>query len=84
MSKKQHVKTGKQWSSNQRKVEALNPCERFKKVTPFEAVVDARQMADIQNAVKNQAKIALEQEAEVEASIKESEKSGKIKKSNPK
>jgi len=78
--KKQHVKTGKQWSANQRKVEALNPCVRYKKVIPFEAMVDHQQMQDIEKAIKNQAKIALEQEAVAEAELKPK----RIRKNNPK
>lgn len=78
MSKKTHVKTGKQWSANQRKVEALNPCVRYARVNGFAAVAEHQQTQDIQNAVKAQAKIALEQEAENTAKAK------RIRKTNPK
>lgn len=74
-----HKKTGKQWSSNQRKVEALNPTMRYKRTTAFESVIKPQQMKDIEDSIKAQVKIAKKQEAD--ANI---EKPKRIRKNNPK
>jgi len=59
-----HKKTPKQWSANQRKVEALNPTMRYKRTTAFESVIKPQQMKAIEDSIKAQVKVAKKQEKE--------------------